>query len=136
MNQKQMFIFISLWFFTIGSFYLGFSWLTLSSHCDIIKQDISRITASQDNLLVSFGVFGKKETLKKLKVSVNVREQEIKAHIELFKENCQEMRYKRQLVSILKLYETYLYMKQVILQEKQDFEWHQSLWPEELVFKK
>ena len=135
MTKKQILSVISLWFFTIGIFYLGFSWLTDYTICNTIKQDISRVTASQDNLLISFGVFGDKKKLNKLKSSLNVRETLIKTNIEHFKEHCRSMRYKRQLVTILKQYEVYLYMKQVVLQEKQDHDWHQSLLPKKLVFK-
>ena len=136
MTRKQLLSIISLWFFTIGSFYFGFSWLTFYTTCNTMKQDISRVTASQDNLLISFGVFGDKKKLNKLKSSLNVRETLIKNNIEHFKEHCRSMRYKRQLVTILKQYEIYLHMKQAVLQEKQDHDWHQSLFPVELAFKK
>ena len=135
MTKKQTLSFISLWFFTIGIFSLGFSWLVLSSDCNLKRQEISRITDSQNNLLASFGVFGRKEKLPILKVAIKKRERFIKQNIENFKASCRSKKYKHQLVSLLKQYEIYLYMKQAVLQEKQDFDWHQSLFPEELAFK-
>ena len=135
MTKKQIFSIISLWFFTIGIFGLGFSWLVASSDCNLKRQEITRITDSQNNLLASFGVFGRKEKLPILKVAIKKRESFIKTSIESFKASCRSKKYKKQLVSLLKQYEIYLYTKQAVLQEKQDFDWHQSLFPVELVFK-
>ena len=135
MTKKQIFSIISLWFFTIGIFSLGFSWLVASSDCNLKRQEISRITDSQNNLLASFGVFGHKEKLPILKAAIEKREDFIKMSIEHFKTSCRSKKYKNQLVSILKQYEIYLYMKQAVLREKQDFDWHQSLLPEELALK-
>ena len=105
------------------------------SECNLKRQEISRITDSQNNLLASFGVFGQKKNLPILKVAIEKREEFIKTSIENFKTSCRSKKYKRQLFSILKQYEIYLYMKQAVLREKQDFDWHQSLFPEELAFK-
>ena len=116
-------------------FGLGFSWLVASRDCNLKRQEIFRITASQDNLLTSFGVFGHKEKLSVLKIVITKKEEFIKKKIEGFKDTCRSKKYKKQLVSILQQYEMYLYMKQAVLQEKQDFDWHQDLFPKELAFK-
>ena len=133
MTTKQVIFFQVLWLFTIGVFGLGFSWLVLSGDCDQRRNQISRLTDSQDDLLLFYDHVPDK---KKMKAIINSREGLIRLNVENFKERCRSKQYKRQLVSILKFYEIYLYMKQAVLKERQDFEWHQSLWPEELVFKK
>ena len=133
MTKKQIILFQVLWLFTIGIFGLGFSWLVLSGDCDLKKTEISRLTDSQDDLLLFYSHV---EDKPKMRAIINSREDLIKLSVEQFKERCRSKQYKRQLVSILKFYEIYLYMKQAVLQERQDFEWHDSLIPEELVFKK
>lgn len=135
MNKKQILSILTLWLFTIGTFGGGFAWLVSSVDCDLKRQHISRITDIQDNFLLSFGVFGSKEKLPELKAVIENREGLIKQEIEYFKETCRSSREKKQLISILRQYSIYLSMKQAVLHEKQDFSWHQSLFPKELAFK-
>ena len=135
MTKKQTFSFVFLWLFTIGTFGLGFSWLVSSGSCDLRAQDISRLTDNQDDLLLSYKTFDSSDQ-EGLRAIINQKENLIKIKIEHFKEFCHSKRYKRQLVSILKLYGIYLLTKQVTLHEKQDFDWHQSLFPVEFAFKK
>ena len=135
MSKKQMIVGLFLWIFTVGIFGAGFSWLVSSGTCDSMRQDISRITDIQDNFLLSFGVFGNKQKLPELKTVIANREGVIKKKIEQFKEVCKSSREQKQLISILNLYGIYLNMKQAVLHEKQDFSWHQDLFPVELAFK-
>ena len=129
MTKKQTLSFISLWFFTIGIFSFGFSWMVSSVNCDLQRQHISRITDIQDNFLLSFGVFGSKEKLPELKAIIEGREGLIKQKIEHFKEICRSSREQKQLISILRQYGIYLSMKQAVLHERQDFDWHKDLFP-------
>ena len=135
MTKKQTVSFVSLWLFTIGTFGLGFSWLVSSGSCDLRVQDISRLTDNQDDLLLSYKTFDSSDQ-EGIKAIVNKKEDFIQMKIEHFKSSCRSKRYKSQLVSILKLYEIYLYTKQITFQEKQDFDWHQSLFPVEMAFKR
>ena len=135
MTKKQIISVLSLWLFTIGIFGLGFSWLVISGDCDMRFQTISRLTDNQDALLLSYKIYDSSDQ-EGIKAIVNKKEDFIQMKIEHFKSSCRSKRYKSQLVSILKLYEIYLYTKQITFQEKQDFDWHQSLFPVEFAFKK
>ena len=133
-----MLSFITLWLFTIGIFALGWMWLVSFTNCNMQHRDITRIIDNQDQLIMSYRMFeslGLKEKLSALKTLITQKESLIKFKIESFKNTCQSRQNKKQLVSILKQYEIYLYTKQVTLQEKQNFDWHQNLFPKELAFK-
>ena len=84
MTKKQLLSIIALWFFTIGVFGFGFSLLSSTSRCVLQAQDIYRITDIQDNFLLSFGVFGKKEKLPELKGIIEGREGRIQKKIGAF----------------------------------------------------
>lgn len=127
MTKKQMLSIISLWFFTVFIFGLGFSWVVTSSHCEIRKNDIDRLTSIQGNLLISFHILDKKKKLFEIKTSLSNREELIKLKIENFKKSCRSKNYKKQFAYIIQEYKNYLFTKQVILQEKQNFSWIEEI---------
>ena len=136
MTKKQLLSIIALWFFTIGVFGFGFSLLSSTSRCVLQAQDIYRITDIQDNVLLSFSVFGDNKKLSKLKNIIENRENGIKKKVELFKDQCKSSREQKQLLSILRQYGFYLSTKQIVLNEKQDFSWHEDLLPLETTLKR
>lgn len=129
MTKKQMISIIALWFFTIGIFSLGFSWLVLSKTCDLKIQTISRMTDNQNDFLLFYKILNVSEIKPELRIIINKRENLIKMNIERFRESCRSKKYKRQLVFILNLYRTYLLTKQAIFRERQDFTWQENLMP-------
>lgn len=135
MTQKQQYVFVSLWLFTIGASGYAWNWFVRSAGCQAKEMDISRVSDNQDNLLLNYGLF-KSINLPQYKLSdmeylIEKKESRMKRMIENYKEFCNSDRQKNKLFSILKGYGYYLQAKQSLLKIEQDFTWHRNLCPKE-----
>ena len=132
MTKKQTLSFIALWFFTIGLFSLGFVWLIDFSDCTGRERAIDRVMDNQTTALFDF-LFNKKgKGLSQLDLAaveglIEKKEEMIRMKVEHFKKSCRSRRNRATLVSILNQYRSYLYLKQKILNEKQDFTWLEDM---------
>ena len=131
MTRKQTLSFIALWFFTIGLFTLGFVWLIDFSDCSGRERSIARVMDSQDGFLLDY-LFKEKKGLNQLDLVgiqslIEKREGAIRLKVEHFKAACRSRRNRATLASILNQYRSYLYLKQSVLNEKQDFTWLEDM---------
>ena len=131
MTKKQMVSFIALWFFTIGLFTLGFTWLIDFSDCSGRERDIFRVMDRQDDFLLDYIAY-EKQGLKPLDLAniqalIEKREDMIRMNVENFKKLCRSRRNRGTLISFLNQHKSYLYLKQTILKEKQDFTWIEDM---------
>ena len=135
MTQKQQYVFVSLWLFTIGASGYAWNWFVRSAHCQAKKMDISRVSDNQDDLLLNYGLFKSINLpnfkLADLKVLIEKKERTAKDLIETYKNKCRSKTDKKHLVSLLKGYGFYLTAKEKLLGERQDFTWHKNLCPKE-----
>lgn len=135
MTQKQQYVFVGLWLFTIGASGYAWNWFVRSAGCQAKEMDISRVSDNQDNLLLNYGLF-KSINLPSFKLAdletlIEKKEKRVKEQIESFKKHCRSKSQKEKLLSILRGYGFYLTAKQNTLKIEQDFDWHRNLCPKE-----
>ena len=135
MTQKQQFVFVSLWLFTIGASGYAFNWFIRSTDCEAKKMNINRVSDIQDNLLLNYGLFKSINLpnfkLANLEILIEKKESNIKRLIEDYKNRCHSKAHRNNLFSLLKGYGFYLTAKEKLLGQKQDFTWHKNLCPKE-----
>ena len=116
-------------FTAIGAGGFGWNYFLKFNRCNQSHYDISRLMDDQDNLLFTYSLFGdhsltenKQTDFRKL---VDMREPLIKAHVEHFKKHCQTGFRKKELIAILKNYETYTFTKEFLFKQS---EYHNNKW--------